>query len=169
MTYLRKLYMRWPLVADFALTLLAYSAVHFGSDYFNFNLRFSRDTLLDIIPSTIGTCVSLAGFILAALTIIVSFKSSIETRGMADAQNALQMIFSSKHYPLIVMVFKKAIYELVIVFVVLYIAWLFETELRTTPVLIVACSSIMLLCLTTFRSMLFLFRIINLEKFKNEE
>ncbi|MDJ1480290.1 hypothetical protein QNI16_07325 [Cytophagaceae bacterium YF14B1] len=128
------------------------------------SLCASKESLGDIFSSLIGTCISLAGFILAALTIIVTFRSNIKAKGLHDASNALEFILSGKYYNSIVQVYTQAIIEFIIIAITLYFFWLFadifNSNCRLTK--IAFCS---IFCVTTSsaRSLWVLFWILNSE------
>lgn len=160
--FLINLYLRWPLLFDaivstaLGLGSAKYLIPCFKTDY--------SEKLLDIIFSIIGTCVSLAGFILAALTIIVTFKSNLKAKGITDSNDALELILSSKHYGSIVSVFKTAIIEFIVVAITLYLVAAFSWRFSTINLLIVTIVSIIISSLTIWRSLFILFTILNLEK-----
>ena len=95
------------------------------------NSRFSffefvhnkKEVNVSIIGNIIGASISLAGFILASLTIIVAIRSNIKSKNPEQAQTPLELFFSVGTFKTIVKVFKIAIIELVICFIISYILW----------------------------------------------
>lgn len=110
-------YFKMPVVIDIMIT----ASIWYISKYKPiFTVKLTDKTnQLNILSNLIGTNVSLAGFILAALTIIVTFKSNLKAKGIEDSDNALELILSSKQYDKIVSVFKNALLEFVMCFIVL--------------------------------------------------
>jgi hypothetical protein len=155
-------YLRWPLISDVAMSVLFYFLID------TFLLLESSDetktTHVGVMNSVISTCVSLAGFILAALTIIVTFKSNLKAKGINEAEDAMELILSSRHYDSIVSVFKVAIVEFVLITIGLYLASAFVDELRPSFIQMLTLCSISLTSLTICRSLFVLFKILNLEK-----
>jgi glycerol uptake facilitator-like aquaporin len=123
----------------------------------------TKETLLNIISNLIGTCVSLAGFILAALTIIVTFKSNLKVKGIEHSDNALELIFSSQHYDNIVKVYRDAILEFVILSILLYFVWAFSDFLNDS-LTFATMIGIEMASFTILRSLFILFKILKLEK-----
>ena len=123
-------------------------------------------TQMNLLSSVIGTCVSLSGFILAALTIIVTFKSNIKAKRMEEASDALELIFSSKHYPAIINVFKSAITEYCLLFLTLYFVWAGASNMNVETLNKVNISGIIVTSLVLFRSLLTLFKVIELPEKK---
>jgi hypothetical protein len=119
---------------------------------------------LDIISNLIGCSVSLAGFILAALTIIVTFKSNINAKGFEEANNAMEMILSSPHYDGVVKVFKSAIIEFTLCFLILAAFWASSDNLSIWTLYRVNVSALVSISLSIFRSLLILFSIIQMDK-----
>lgn len=133
------------------------------SPLIEFNIT-DKDKQVDIISNLIGCSVSLAGFILAALTIIVTFKSNINAKGLEEANNAMEMILSSPHYDGIVRVFKSAIIEYTICFIILACLWVASDNLSIWTLYRINVSAILSIALAIFRSLLILFSIIQMEK-----
>lgn len=118
---------------------------------------------MNLLSNLISTTVSLAGFILAALTIIVTFKSSLKAKGFEDSGNALEYFFSTSHYRSIVEVFRKAITELVIIFVVLYFVWLSSENIRVGILWNFLLGSMIATVTSILRSLYILFNILGLQ------
>ena len=88
-------YLKFPLFSDGILVFILY-VLHNKVSFFEFTLT-DKNNQLNILSNLIGTSVSLSGFILAALTIIVTFKSNIKAKKIEESDNPLEMIFSSIH------------------------------------------------------------------------
>ncbi|KEQ28749.1 hypothetical protein N180_18800 [Pedobacter antarcticus 4BY] len=131
-----------------------------------FTLKYRVDEQLSVLSSLIGTCVSLAGFILAALTIIVAFKSNIAYKPLREADNPMQLLFSTDNYAKIIKVFKDAIIELSVVFIGLYIVWIMLGNLSPSIVLYSNIYSALLIFSTVFRTLFVLFLVLSLDKSK---
>ena len=112
-------YLACPILCDFILASIVWLMTK-NFSFFEFKL-IDKTNQINILPYIISADVSLAGFILAALTIIVTFKSNLKAKGIEDSNDALEMIFSSKHYESIVTVFKKSLIEFIICFVFIFI------------------------------------------------
>ena len=123
---------------------------------------------LNILSNLIETNVSLAGFILAALTIIVTFKSNLTAKGIEDSDNALELILSSKHYEKIVSVFKGALLEFVLCFLALYFFWSIADNLSITIIYRVEICGIVITGLAIIRSLFILFAILGLQNHKRD-
>ena len=136
--------------------------------FFDFKL-INRENQISIIPYIISADVSLAGFILAALTIIVTFKSNLQAKGIEDANNALEFIFSSKHYDSIIKVFKKSLLEFVFCFIFLFFAWTSSDNFSIVQINRIAISGIILTSLAIIRSLYILFVVLDLGKHKRSE
>ncbi|MCZ2479253.1 hypothetical protein [Aquirufa nivalisilvae] len=158
-------YFEFPIIIDL-VTVIIFYFVYNEFSLFDFEL-IDKSNQINIIPNIIAADVSLAGFILAALTIIVTFKSNIQSKGMNDATNALELIFSSKHYSNIVQVFKKSLVELIICFIFLFFSWLSTDNLSIVTINKINLSGIAITVFSISRSLFVLFKIMDMEKYKS--
>jgi hypothetical protein len=135
--------------------------------YFEFYLN-DRNNQISILSNIINTDVSLAGFVLAALTIIVAFKSNLQAKGIEESKNALELIFSSKHYNNIVFVFVRSLIEFIICFVFIFFVWISADNLSIHTINRVNITGILLTTLAIIRSLWVLIIILDLENYKND-
>lgn len=157
-------YLTIPILCDIGIV----SAIWYVSknfEIFGFVLT-DKTNQINIIPYIISADVSLAGFILAALTIIVTFKSNIQSKGMNDAINALELIISSKHYFKIVQVFRKSLVELVICFIFLFCVWLSTDNFSIRTINRINVTGVIITTLAISRSLFILFMVLDLERHK---
>lgn len=155
-------YLDHPLFVDLLIILSMLVGNYFLPTLVLFKFELSAQNA--ILSSLIGTSVSLAGFILAALTIIVTFRSNIACKKPENAKNPLELIFSTEHYQNIIKVFKDAIIELATTFIGLYIIWIISENLK--PELIVQANIYggLLIFLSLFRTLFILFLVLKLHK-----
>lgn len=156
------LYLKHPISVDVFLILLLFLINHFLPIVFT--IKYVADTQLNVLSSLIGTSVSLAGFILAALTIIVAFKANLASKKPDDANTPLELLFSTGNYSKIIKVFKDAIIELTVVFIVLYIVWIMLDNLTGSILLNSNIYGSILIFLTVIRTLFVLFLILNLDR-----
>ena len=124
----------------------------------------SRETHLSILSDLIAASISLAGFILASLTIIAAIKSNISNKSPETAKNPLELFFSPKNYKRIVEVFQGSIIELTFTFILAYVFWISnENFLDESMFKIVICLSF-IISISTLRSLIVLFRITKIEE-----
>lgn len=119
---------------------------------------------LGIISDTISASISLAGFILASLTVIASMRSNITNKPPDAARNPLEMFFSDKNYNRIVQVFKDAIIELIIIFILSYFIWIGQENFENYTLLKWIISTIIIIFLSISRTLLVLFTIIKIDR-----
>lgn len=155
------LYYKRPIIIDFIIIIIGWIA---SSNIHLINFTYpDQSGSLSLMSSLIGTMISLAGFILAALTIIVTFKSSIIAKGIDEATNALELLFSSRHYNSIVKVFKDSIIEFVCYSLISYCIW--QSYANFSPIVLgkVVMSLIGIIALNVLRSLFMLFKILSLK------
>lgn len=130
-----------------------------------FNLRPSpKLDLTGLMSSVISTAISLAGFILAALTIIAAIKANIANKSPETAKNPLELFFSKSNYSQLTTVFKESIIELVIATFGLYLIWLLSPDFSCSFLFKALICGVTVVFLSVFRTLLVLFTIMSLEK-----
>lgn len=160
MSKIYDIYFRYPLTIDLLIIIIVWLI---NSYLAIVTLDIEESTINSIIPSLIDTSISLAGFILAALTIIVTFKSNLKAKGIKDAQNAFEMILASSNYKGIVNTFKGSILELTILSVVLYCMWLCKDGISASSEFKALVSGVIVLGLSIGRSLMILFKVLKIE------
>jgi hypothetical protein len=155
-------YYKYPLIIDTVILTLLYNL---NANISLIKLEIDRDSLISIISSLIDNCVSLSGFILASLTIIVTFKASLHAKKVEDSNNELELFFlSGENYKKVITVFKGAIFELTLLFILLYFVWNMNSVLDTTQLNSFTLASITILAITIVRSLYLLFTILNFKE-----
>jgi glycerol uptake facilitator-like aquaporin len=157
-------YILRPILTDIIICILIW-VVGTNLSLIEFKLT-NKEIQISILSSIIGTDVSLAGFILAALTIIVTFKSNIKTKGMEEATDALELIFSSSHYRAIKRVFKLAIIEFVLGFIVLYAIWILSENLTIQSLNLTNICGLFVTSIISCRTLAVLFNVMDLDENK---
>lgn len=154
-------YIYYALLIDSILITVIWFLNNFS--FFEFNL-IKRSVNLDIISNLIGASISLAGFVLASLTIIVSIRSNVKTKIPENAETPLELFFSIGVYKTIVKVFKIAIIELVFCFIVSYIIWITSENHTNYTLFKINICLIFLLSVSTIRSLFVMFLLISRDK-----
>lgn len=131
--------------------------------FIDFNIADKKENL-GIISDTVSASISLAGFILASLTVIASMRSNIANRPPDATRNPLEMFFSDKNYSRIIQVFKEAIIELILVFIFSYFIWISQENFENYTLLKWIVSSVIIIFLSISRTLLVLFTIIKIDK-----
>lgn len=162
------LYLANALTFDFIMVASAWlTSKYFDAIPF---VLVDKNNQINVLGNLISTDIALAGFLLAALTIIVTFKSNLKAKGIEDSENALELIFSSKHYNSIIDVFKVSIVELVICSIALYVTWTSSENFSIWTINRANVSGIIITSLTILRSLFVLNIILGLDRHtKNEE
>lgn len=94
MKKLADFYLNNALFFDSVLLLALWLANSYLS-FFNFKIADKNDNI-DIVADTVAASISLAGFILASLTVIASIRSNITNRLPNATRNPLEMFFLTK-------------------------------------------------------------------------
>jgi len=152
-------YLAHPLIGDAFVCVLGLLGLH----YYAVKLPIASDNLNGIQSSLASTAVSLAGFIIAALTIIVTFKANIQAKNIDNSVNGMELLFNSDNYGRIVHVFQFAIVELVAAFAVMHAA-MFVTEMFSPRHnLLLAVVVLTLIILSLARCLYVLFNVLTLD------
>lgn len=164
-------YIKRPLLWDIAICLIVAILFHFIKSKFNFSILISKEEYRSILTDILSTSISLAGFILASLTIIVTFKENISHKINAaknnlqntDPLSGIEILFESKHYSRIVRVFFWAAFIYLLIFLGCSILKLSANKIPDNYFFYIVLSAIILTSLTIFRSLLILYRVIKLQ------
>ena len=159
MTRLLDWYLEFPKFWDAVFIALVLLLLHFKAEL----LPLKNSDLPSLQNSLIGTAVSLAGFIIAALTIIVTFRANIAVKKMDDSANGMELLFNSHNYGKVVSVFKGAITELVAGFILLYLAQFAEAALTQRHGLLISVAVLISVALATIRCLFVLFSVLGVE------
>ena len=157
-------YVKMPLVKDFIFLIVIWIASSQLS-FIPFKLT-NKDNQINLLSNIIGASVSLAGFLIAALTILVTFKLSAGAKTYQNAAKPSEMIFISRHYYNMMAVFRDAIIELLLSCLGLYIVWASSENLSIGIINRTVVTGIGLAVLPIFRSLMLLFRLLSLDKKK---
>lgn len=154
-------YIRHSLLKDGGLLLV----IWLTATYFPFVTIAVPDkpNQLNIISNLISASVSLAGFIIAALTILVTYKLSVEAKAFEQSDSPISILFVSKHYRNMIKVYQIAIIELLAVCVFLYTTWSLSDSFSPMVINRTVGVSIVALLLPMFRSLMLLFRLLSLD------
>ena len=129
----------------------------------------SSNVLKEISTDLISVTISLAGFILAALTIIVTFKDSVDSRIQIgnDAKTGKDLFFSSHNYFTSVRIFYRGAIILLGLFLFLTLCKIVTIEQNDEYYLMTSLFVIFLITLTVLRSILLLILIIKIQDKRN--
>uniref|UniRef100_UPI00404921CD hypothetical protein n=1 Tax=Flavobacterium sp. TaxID=239 RepID=UPI00404921CD len=155
-------YLYYALIIDIIAIALLWFA-NSKLSIFTFSLNNTDDNI-EIVSNIIGASVSLAGFILASLTIIVAIRSNIVNKTPEQSQNPLQLFFSIGTFKTIVKVFKIAIIELILCFIASYLIWTVSANLSNFTIFKTIIVLIYLMAMSTIRSLFVLFLLIEADK-----
>ena len=165
-------YIRRPLLWDIIICSLMVALFYFLLEYKKYyTLDVDLESLKSNLSDIISTSVSLAGFVLASLTIIVTFKDNIaqkqqEPNPDTNPNNIItgvELLFTSKHYKRIVGVFSWAAFILLFLFFIFSGIKMFTKILSIHIIFYSTIVGITLIALTIFRSLLVLYQIIRLQ------
>jgi hypothetical protein len=155
-------YLRFAFAIDMIIILSLWMLnSHFSWFHFIYN---KKEVNVDIIGNIISASISLAGFILASLTIIVAIRSNVKSKTPEQAKTPLELFFSVDTFKSIVKVFKIAIVELVICFVYSYILWTISNNLNNELIFKSIVSLVFLMVVSTIRSLFVLFLLIDVNE-----
>ena len=129
-------------------------------------LDTARET--SYLSSIISTTVALAGFMVAALTIMITVKASLKARGFTDSGNALEYIFTTDRYKEIVGVFMHTIGELIIILLCSYMVWLAAANISDLILSKFLFCATFTMATSIVRSVFIFFKVLKLENVKKQ-
>jgi len=118
---------------------------------------------ISILSDTIAASISLAGFILASLTIIAAIKANIANKPPQEAGNPLELFFSPGNYLSIMRVFQGAIKELTFCFIIAYGVWISIENISNYTLFKILVSIIFLISISIVRSLMVLYKIVSIK------
>ncbi|QHS55558.1 hypothetical protein GWR56_08385 [Mucilaginibacter sp. 14171R-50] len=158
-------YFRRPLICDYTigLTLCTVCFYFYRSSYISLpKEQFTVSTASDL--STIA--LTLAGFILTLLTVLITFKSgsTIKKDTNIDEETVFEIFFATDLYFETVKHLKNCVKSLTVISVIGYSLKLFLNEGSQKFIYFFNILGLVIIALTLWRSLLILTRIINLQK-----
>ncbi len=172
MSKILDIYIKRPLLYDLIICTLMYLIIGSTIDHLKYQLDYKADDLKSILYDIITTSISLVGFILASLTIIVTFKDNIarkvknETSKDTSLNNqltGLEVLFSSKQYRRIVGVFTGAAFIFLLIFLICELVRLYSVVLPLKVLYRTSICSLLLIALTVFRCLFVLYKVVKLQ------
>lgn len=162
-------YIKYPLLFDLIIVCVFIFVKHILSNKNIISINITLETLKSVVSDIISTTISLAGFILASLTIIVTFKDNINHKEIYNKIEAkidltgMELLFTSKHYKRIVGVFSWACIIFLSIFFLISIVKLFLDKIDVDFILDIIILSFITLSATIFRCLLILHKIIKIQ------
>lgn len=173
-------YIKRPLLWDIILIVLICVGYYFILQKLSLDINITKEIVTSTLSDLINTSISLAGFVLASLTIIVTFKDNLSQKKAVQInqtkedlekaketkeinESGMALLFSSKHYGRIVGVFTWAVFIYLAMFLFLSMLKLFIDKIPMSIYEYLCIAPIVLTALTIFRSVLVLYKIIKLQ------
>ncbi len=152
-------YYNSPKITDFIICCI----VGFWSDKYANKIVSQIDTtiLFNIYSYMISTSISLAGFLLAALTIIITIRSNLKAKQIHEVDNVLDLILATSNYLMVVSAFKNAIIEYISISITLFVVWALNSIITSEQHFSITITSILIISLVTIRSLYVLFSILS--------
>ena len=157
------IYLKYPIFGDVLVIVVLWTLKYFFSvccyNYLN------EESIKDLFGNIIGTSISLAGFVVAALTIVVTLKSAIKISEDNENKSAIELALFGTYYHQIVGIFRYAVIEMVIVIAFLYAFWLLPSDFfNSTNYTLIAICAVFCILTTIFRTLYVVFKIIEVDQ-----
>jgi len=137
--------------------------VNFIPGLFTFHINDKKDNI-DILSDIISASISLAGFILAALTIIVSMRSNIGNKPENQVRSPMELFFSDANYSKVLSAFQIAIVELTSIFILSYVIWISVANVDNELLFSILLALFFMIGSCVIRTLSILFMIINIDR-----
>lgn len=169
-------YLRRPVLYDLVLVIVILLLINILQSYsllFPFDCKIMKSLNSDLI----STSISLAGFVLASLTIIVTFKDSVNSRFNIEQiantkknqkDNGRDLFFQSKHYFPTVKVFFSASLILLLLFFLLSVIKVSAELISPNIYALLIIGGLVIIVTTVLRSLYLLLQIIKLQNQDNK-
>ncbi len=160
-------YIKRPLLYDLIIILVILGVLYLILNKLEVDVTSSKDDIKSTITDVIGTSISLAGFVLASLTIIVTFKDNITHKEISapsqNPQTSIGLLLSSKHYKTIVGIFTWAAFIFLGLFLLISVVKAFASHIEAKALFYLSLWAVLLTAFTIFRSLLVLYNVIQLQ------
>ena len=114
-------YIKNPLLWDFFLILIILGVEYLLCSRCEKCLQFDLNAFGDLTTELISASVSIGGFIITALTIILAFREKTEQKPLQESRTGMELLMNSNAYSLIIRVFSQAAFVFLFTFI-LFIA-----------------------------------------------
>jgi hypothetical protein len=163
-------YIKYPLIWDSLITTILLGILFLYQKYISV-IPIEKSVLNSLVNELISSSIGIAGFLITALTIILTFKDNLKSRDKSpdltseskDIQSGIELLFHSKHYKRIVTVFFVASIVLVFSFFYFSIIELLWKKLSETQLVYLILGAIVFIVLAVLRCLLILYKIIQLQ------
>ena len=125
-------------------------------------LNINRDSLDALLNELVSSSVSVGGFIIASLTIIVTMKDNV-AKPIEESKNGLELIMNSQHYKSIVSIFKVGAWIFVVTFLGFSLLEVLKNELIDKYALYLIMIGLGFTIMALIRCLFVLNNIINLQ------
>ncbi|MAC95435.1 MAG: hypothetical protein CMC96_08030 [Flavobacteriales bacterium] len=159
-------YLKVPILIDLIVTAAILWGVYLMQQKALLTI-FDNAVMKSLNSDLISTSISLAGFVLAALTIIVTFKDSVNSR--EDSNSGRDLFFKSKAYYPTVKVFYRASLVLLFIFLTLSLCKITEGQYPAKVYNFIVIANLCLIVTTVLRSLYLLLKIIKLQDKANQQ
>lgn len=140
-----------------------------------FTTSVGPEQLSDTLATLATTSISLAGFVLASLTIVVTFKENVRHKEIAIDKirsgeiGGIELLFSSRFYGDIVNQYAYSVFSFIVLFCLLMIFNIYSIDIGKSVIVSVCLTSIIFITLIIYRCIVILYKILHLQSQKKEE
>ena len=156
-------YFRRPLLYDLIIVTTLSIAIHYLLKRYGVTLSISANDIKSSMTDVIATSISLAGFVLTSLTIIITFKENVSHKEASLKERGINLLLASKHYKTIVGIFTWAVVIFISIFFVTATAKMLVDKISGSALFYLLLSSVLLTASTVLRSLWVLYRVIRLQ------
>lgn len=156
------MYLKFPIMSDLLIVFVLITSIRVLNAY-DFTSPIDINRLNELCSDLISTSISLAGFVLASLTIIVTFRDKISPNNTNEKSSGSNIFFSSDNYFKLVKLFYRAAIILITIFLILTIVKLTDWFRYNGLQDFIIVGTLLIIVTTVLRSLYLLFQIIKLQ------
>lgn len=156
-------YIKRPIFFDIIISILIVLIIDKTCSKGYFCIKINRDTLGNLLNELVSSSVSIGGFIIAALTIILTLKDNLKAKEQTYPISALDVLFHSKHYKRIVRVFYWASLVFILTFFYFGILEIIWNNLSDIQALYLIFIGLFITAMSVVRCLLILQKIIEIQ------
>lgn len=156
-------YIKIPFIYDTAFMGVFVGGNELIIRYFESCFLLDVDTLGNLLNELVSSSISIGGFVIAALTIILTLKDNLKAKQDSYPISALEILFSSRHYKRLVRVFYWSSFVCVFTFFYFSLLEIVYTNLSPKLFMYLTVYGLILTVLAVVRCLFILLLIIEIQ------
>lgn len=157
---LSNIYIAAPLLFDLILIGILIGLIEMICSKYQLCISEDREAVTNLLHELVSSSVSVGGFIIASLTIILTMKDNLKSKNIEDSETGLELILLSKHYVKIVGIFFWAIIIFILTFFYFSLIEILNLHISDKVAMYLVFAGLMVIIMCLLRCLMVLKKII---------